>query len=58
MPAFAVQNAKKLLRSAWSRRLADITAEEQAAFAEAAATPAAKEACSAFLEGRMPNFKK
>ena len=58
MPAFAVQNAKKLLRSAWSRRLADITAEEQAVFAEAAATPAAQEACSAFLEGRMPNFKK
>ncbi len=58
MPAFAVQNAKKLLRSAWSRRLADITAEEQAVFAAAAATPAAKEACSAFLEGRMPNFKK
>ncbi len=58
MPAFAVQNAKKLLRSAWSRRLADITAEEQAAFAAAAATPDAQEACSAFLEGRMPNFKK
>lgn len=58
MPAFAVQNAKKLLRSAWSRRLADITAEEQAVFAAAAATPAAQEACAAFLEGRMPNFKK
>ncbi len=58
MPAFAVQNAKKLLRSAWSRRLADLTAEEQSTFAAAAASPAAKEACAAFLEGRMPNFKK
>ena len=58
MPAFAVQNAKALLRSAWSRRLDDITREEQTVFAQAAATPQAQEACAAFLEGRMPNFKK
>lgn len=57
MPAFAIQSAKKLLRSAWSRRLADLTQEETDLFAQASQTAEAQEACSAFLDGRMPNFK-
>ena len=57
MSPAAVQGAKKLLQSAWSTRLADITREEAGLFAVTSKTPEAQEACAAFLEGRMPSFK-
>ncbi len=58
LPPTAVQGAKQVLRAAWSTRLGVIKTAEAETFAQAAATPEAKEACSAFLAGRMPNFKK
>lgn len=57
MSPAAVQGAKKLLQSAWSTRLADITHKEAGLFAVTSKTPEAQEACAAFLEGRMPSFK-
>lgn len=52
----AVQASKKLLRAALTESMTAVREREAAAFEAAAATPAAKEACAAFLEGRKPNF--
>ena len=52
----AVQSAKRLLREAWSRRLADLRASETAAFAEVSTTEHSRQAVAAFLEGRQPSF--
>ena len=51
----AVQSAKRLLREAWSRRLADLRASETAAFAEVSTTEHSRQAVAAFLEGRQPS---
>lgn len=52
----AVQASKQLLRMALNRHIEAVREQEAAAFEETAATAAAKEACSAFLEGRKPNL--
>lgn len=52
----AVQGAKALLREAWSRRLNDLCRSETAVFSKVSASSNAKEACAAFMEGRMPKF--
>ncbi len=56
MSPTAVQAAKGLLREAWSLRLRALRDSEARTFAKTCTTPEAKEACAAFLEGRMPNF--
>lgn len=52
----AVCSSKQLLRLAQNEHLKLVCEREAAAFESAAATPAAKEACSAFLQGRKPNL--
>ena len=52
----AFQASKKLLRCAMTEHIQAVRDREAAAFEAAAATAAAKEACSAFLEGRKPNL--
>lgn len=56
MSPAAVTSAKALLREAWSQRLDALRQSEARTFTETSATPEAKEACAAFLEGRMPSF--
>ena len=56
MSPTAVQAAKSLLREAWSLRLDALRQSEAQTFTKTCATSEAKEACAAFLEGRMPNF--
>ncbi len=56
MSPVAVQSAKKLLRRAWSERLNALRDEEAQEFALASQSPQAKEACRAFLDGRLPKF--
>lgn len=53
----AVQSAKALLREAWSQRLAALTASESRTFAQTSVSEQAKQACAAFLEGRVPSFQ-
>lgn len=57
LPAPAVQGTKHLLRLARNEGLKVIKDAEAQSFEAAAASPEAKEACSAFLEGRTPSFK-
>ena len=52
----AVRSSKELLRLAMNKHIEAVREREAAAFEAAAATPAAKEACAAFLEGRKPNL--
>lgn len=56
MSPTAVQSAKALLREAWSLRLTALRDSEARTFTQTSATREAKEACAAFLEGRMPSF--
>ena len=52
----AVRSSKELLRLAMNKYIEAVREREASAFEAAAATPAAKEACAAFLEGRKPNL--
>ena len=52
----AVRSSKELLRLAMNKHIEAVREREAVAFETAAATPAAKEACAAFLEGRKPNL--
>lgn len=56
LSATAVQASKKLLRCAMTEHIQAVREREAVAFEAAAATPAAQEACAAFLEGRKPNL--
>lgn len=52
----AVRSSKELLRLAMNKHIEAVREREAVAFETAATTPAAKEACAAFLEGRKPNL--
>ena len=52
----AVQAAKALLRAALEAPLSTSRALEEEALRTLRASPEAREACSAFLEGRKPRF--
>ncbi len=52
----AVRSSKELLRLAMNKHIEAVREREAVAFETAAATPAAKEACAAFLEGRKPHL--
>lgn len=57
LPPQAVADTKRLLRAAARGETFEaVRALEAAAFEKAAASPEAREACAAFLEGRKPNF--
>jgi enoyl-CoA hydratase/carnithine racemase len=54
----AVQQTKSVLRAVLARQLEDVRQIEDEAHARASASPYAKEARAAFLEGRKPDFSK
>lgn len=56
-PAAALQLTKSLLKRGWERRIADAIAEESQQFMRCLRSAEAKEALSAFLEKRPPNFR-
>lgn len=56
MSPVAIQETKALLRAADAERLAATRALEARTFAQVSTSDAAKEACAAFLEGRMPKL--
>ena len=52
----AVQSSKRVLRSSLQEALLAMQKIEAQTFNEVARSEQAKEACDAFLEGRMPKF--
>jgi enoyl-CoA hydratase/carnithine racemase len=57
-PAASVRITKRLMRRAWLPAIEAALAEEIRAFGERLGSPEAKEAFSAFLEKRKPDFSK
>jgi enoyl-CoA hydratase/carnithine racemase len=57
-PAASVRITKRLMRRAWLPAIESALAEEIRAFGERLGSPEAKEAFSAFLEKRKPDFSK
>jgi len=57
-PPASLRLTKRLLRRAWMPEIEAALAEESKAFGERLASPEAKEAFSAFLEKRKPDFSR
>jgi enoyl-CoA hydratase/carnithine racemase len=58
LPPAAVQQAKRLMKQRFAAHTAEAMAEEGAVFRERLASPEAREAMTAFLEKRKPDFSR
>lgn len=57
-PPASLRLTKRLMRRAWMREIEAALAEESRAFRERLVSPEAKEAFTAFLEKRPPDFSR